>query len=130
VAQVRWWRDALRACRLTLPLVVAALALIGTVRLVAFMNAYAPGLSISESLSLARSVGRFDSLAAPFLVALAWLVVYPLLVGLRWATRRFRHRTARGRTDPRVRGTQVRASGLSSPIDGSRQRARRPQSAA
>lgn len=130
MAQVQWWRDALRACRLTVPPLVAALALIGTVRLVGFMNAYAPGLSVSEGLSLARSMGRFDSLAAPFLVALVWLVVYPLLVGLRWATRRFRHRTARGRTDPRVRGAQVRASGAPSPADGSRPTVRRPQSAA
>lgn len=81
------------AARLAIPPLVAVLVIIGAFRFVSFMKIYGPGHSVSECLWLARSLGRFDSLAAPFLVAAVWVAAYPLLVGLRWAL----HSRERGR---------------------------------
>jgi len=89
-----WWRDTLRACRLAIPPLVAVLVVIGAYRFVSFMQVYGGGQSVYECLWLARSLGRFESLAAPFLVAAVWVAVYPVLVGLRWAL----HSHGRGRT--------------------------------
>jgi hypothetical protein len=87
LVRVHWWRDTLRACRLAIPPLVAVLLVIGVARFVTFMKVYGAGLSVYECVWLARGLGRLESLAAPFLVASVWLVAYPLLVGLRWATR-------------------------------------------
>ena len=98
VARVHWWRDTLHACRLAIPPLVAVLVIIGVFRFVSFMKVYGPGQSVSECLWLARSLGRLDSLAAPFLVASVWVAVYPLLVGLRWALRSRERGRAHGPT--------------------------------
>lgn len=87
LVRVHWWRDTLRACRLAIPPLVAVLLVVGVARFVTFMKVYGAGLSVYECVGLARGLGRLESLAAPFLVASVWLVLYPLLVGLRWATR-------------------------------------------
>ncbi len=94
IVRVHWWKDTLRACRLAIPPLVAVLVVVGVFRFMSFMKVYGADQSVFECLWLARSLGRFESLAAPFLVAAVLVAVYPLLVGLRWALRS--HRRARG----------------------------------
>ena len=130
VVRVHWWRDALHAARLAIPPLVAVLVIVGAFRFVSFMKVYGPAQSVSECLWLARSLGRFDSLAAPFLVAAVWVAAYPLLVGLRWAL----HSRERGRTHgPTVSSaTHVKPKPpVTSPAaTGTAQRARRKSPAA
>jgi hypothetical protein len=113
-----WRRDALHACRLAIPPLVAVLLVIGVYRFVSFVNVYGSGQSVYECLGLARSLGRFQSLAAPFLVAAVWVAVYPVVVGLRWARHSHRrHRVRRSGTSAK-RGPATTPSGKTGPGRG------------
>jgi hypothetical protein len=126
-ARIHWWRDTLRACRIAIPPLVLALLLVGVVRFVGFMKIYGPGLSVFECVSLARSIGRFESLAAPFLVASVWVALYPLLLGLRAFVRSLDRRRARAPAAPSASAGRVGASATASTTAPSASGARRPE---
>jgi hypothetical protein len=108
--RIRWWRDSLRACRIAIPPLVAVLLLLGVVRFVGFMNAYGSDRSVLECVTLARGLGRLESLAAPFLIASVWVLVYPLVLGLRAISRRGERRRARRLTLPGEKRSPARSS--------------------
>lgn len=110
VVRADWRQEILRACRLAIPLLVTVLALMGIVRVVAFRKAYAIGLSVSECVSLARGMGRLEALAAPFILAAAWVVVYLALLGLCWAARGGGWRKTWGKAVRSARATRAGAS--------------------
>jgi hypothetical protein len=116
VVRADWRRETLRACRLAIPPLVAVLALVGVVRFVAFRKAYALGASVSECVSLARCMGRLEALAAPFILAAAWVAVYLALLGLGWAKRGGGWGKARGPAAPSARAARP-AHGPARPAD-------------
>jgi hypothetical protein len=112
---------------MAIPPLVAVLLLAGVVRFVGFMNTYGSDLSVLESVSLARSLGRLESLAAPFLVASVWLVVYPVVLGLRAMGRHRKRRWVEKLLVPRGKRSPARASATPSTRAS---KARRPTPAA
>jgi hypothetical protein len=112
---------------MAIPPLVAVLLLVGVVRFVGFMNVYGSDQSILECVSLARGLGRLESLAAPFLVASVWLVAYPLVLGMRAITRRRDRRRAKSLMLPGMGSSQARSSAAPS---AQKTRTRQPKPAA